>query len=107
MAVAVVPCLSPLTDAEKIAVLEARAAARDAQGSQRRAWTGWRGGGGYHPPGLAASDPPKDPFFFDTQPDPDNLAYGCVYRMDVASYHLDDTDWYELGDDVGFKMTAR
>lgn len=101
-------CGRPLTDTQKIAVLEARAAAHDRDGSHRRAWRGWLSGtqATQQTPRGGGSDEAAQ-WYFDTQPDPDNLAYGCLYRMDVASYQLDDTDWFEVGDGLSKELGAR
>jgi len=96
----------PLTEAQKIAVLEARAAAQDRDGSHRRAWRGWLSSS-QAAAARHGGDEDSAQWFFDTQPDPDNLAYGCLYRMDVATYHLDDTDWFELGDGLSKALGAR
>ena len=70
-----------------------RAAARRAQENSnfdfRQAWDGWKRSD-------SASD--EKGYYFDTRGDRNNLAYGSLYRMDVATYRLYDTDWYKAGD---------
>jgi hypothetical protein len=89
----------PLTDAEKIALFSERAAARIQPTDYRQAWHGWKRS-------ETGSDD-KQEYYFDTSGDRNNLVYGALYRNDVATYKLTDTDWYEAGDAVGDRTGGR
>lgn len=54
--------------------------------------------------GNSDTKPSTKDYYFDSRGDPDNLAFGCLYRMDIGKYKLYDA---AKSSGVGFKSHSR